>query len=179
MIGFPNLIRNQCQRASRFQKKRTQRVVFRIKHFGPILLNSKQHFSNLHEAMNSVSGGPWCGTLCADLPVTVPVGIHPQLPRNDTTRCRDFGIDDGRGCFAEFLLIASSYSFLTFFWLFALTAIRNPKTKDPHSNQEHGSKIRRRLTFHSLSGSSDTHLYRRHLGSPSQVARSCSLQDRS
>jgi len=150
MIGFPNLIRNQGQCASCFQVKLTQRVVFRIRHFGPLLLNSKQHFSNRHEAMNSVSGEPWCGILCGDSLGTVPVGIHPQSPRSDTTRCRDFGIGDGRGWIPEFLLIVSSYSFLTFFWLFALTAIRNPKKKDPHSNQERGSKIRRRLTFHSI-----------------------------
>jgi hypothetical protein len=92
-------------------------------------LNSKQHFSNRHEAMNSVSGEPWCGILCGDSLGTVPVGIHPQSPRSDTTRCRDFGIGDGRGWIPEFLLIVSSYSFLTFFWLFALTAIRNPKKK--------------------------------------------------
>ena len=63
-----------------------------------------------------------------------------------------------------------------FFYWFSL-ATRIQKHKNPHSNQERGfSEIGRRLIFHIYCGSSDTLKCRRHLGSPSQVARSCSCR---
>jgi len=51
------------------------------------------------------------------------------------------------------------------------------KTRTPIRNA--GLKSGGDLLSTQLSGSSDTFQYRRHLGSPSQVARSCNLQDRS